>query len=299
MPAFVAPLPIGRLHPIARLSHTHPCASASSPRPPVSLLRMRTRIAANSAVVVAERLREELPRIFDNDASSQHYNLFAQDVEFRDPLNSFKGSKRYRSNIAFLGKSPLFCDSSLVVHDVHIESTTQIISRWTLGMSVRALPWRPRVQFTGTSLYELDHDALIIQHFDVWDSLTDSANAKSFSVDAVRDLVKQLRRLPTMPPYELLRRMQTVEIRRYTSWPPNANGAEMTIEGHMPAMGETVAVARVLDKDDVQQVIQNAIQSLEKGNVAKVVNEPFVVQYERSAREVWIPVQNVALSALS
>ena len=44
-------------------------------------------------------------------------------------------------------------------------------TRWTLKVTVKSLPWKPRAKFTGVSIYTLNSAYKIIQQEDYWDSI--------------------------------------------------------------------------------------------------------------------------------
>jgi Uncharacterized conserved protein (DUF2358) len=192
-------------------------------------------------VALLRALRQELPTLFDKDSPGPDLALYAPSVLFTDPLNRFRGARRYAANIAFLRRSPVFRDARLFLHDAWIPppaaaprppppaaaaaaaaNNNTVRTRWTLDM-VANLPWRPRVAFTGTSDYALDADGKVAEHVDRWDSLDPEQN-KFPSLAAVRDLVTQCAYKrpvpdPTIadggPPFMLLRRARGYDIRRY------------------------------------------------------------------------------------
>jgi hypothetical protein len=77
----------------------------------------------------------------------QTYDIYADNVYFQDPLNQFRGIKRYREMIGFM--SQWF---QAIKMDVHaIEQQGNIINtRWTLHWTT-PLPWRPRIAISGRS----------------------------------------------------------------------------------------------------------------------------------------------------
>ena len=95
----------------------------------------------------------------------QTYDIYADNVYFQDPLNQFRGIKRYREMIGFMGQW-----FQAIKMDVHaIEQQGNIINtRWTLHW-ITPLPWRPRIAISGRSQLTLDDNNLIISHIDYWD----------------------------------------------------------------------------------------------------------------------------------
>lgn len=110
---------------------------------------------------IIEILREDYQRF----PQHQTYSIYADNVYFQDPLNQFRGIKRYREMIGFM--SQWFRDIKMDVHS--IEQTDNIINtRWTLHWTT-PLPWQPRIAISGRSELILGDDNLITSHIDYWD----------------------------------------------------------------------------------------------------------------------------------
>lgn len=186
---------------------------------------------ADSQKNLCDALREELPLLFSRGPSSMDKSLYAPDVEFRDPLNRFRGVERYVQNIGFLNSSPVFSGTQLDLHDVWALDQEKadslgyqgptVRTRWTLSM-VANLPWRPRISFTGVSDYVMEpQTGEVKSHIDLWDSLDRKANAAFPSLPGVKDVVSQCSFTASSPdqngspPYQLLRRADDYVIRRY------------------------------------------------------------------------------------
>lgn len=105
-------------------------------------------------------LREDYARFPDN----QTYEIYAQDVYFKDPLNEFKGVKKYRAMIGFLGS--FFGDVKMDVHDMNRSGST-IKIEWTLNMT-SPLPWKPRLSIPGWTELDVNDENLIGSHIDYW-----------------------------------------------------------------------------------------------------------------------------------
>ncbi|MEO1634822.1 MAG: DUF2358 domain-containing protein [Cyanobacteria bacterium J06631_9] len=116
---------------------------------------------------IIERLKEDYARF----PKEQSYELYAKDVQFKDPLNSFSGVEKYKKMIAFL--SQFFRDIDMELHSIEqieqIEQTgvTSILTRWMLNMTAPA-PWAPRLSISGRSELGLDSQQLINSHIDYW-----------------------------------------------------------------------------------------------------------------------------------
>jgi hypothetical protein len=195
---------------------------------------------------------------------------YAPNVAFTDPLTSLVGVESYRNNVNMLaGRTMLgqvlFTDASIILHsvtggDVTTEkkegeriSIDNIVTRWTLRVTVQILPWKPIAIFSGVSIYTLqpggDEGVLISCQQDYWDSinikqLSSSAAAPTAAAErvsipipireqyhkvdkiiALQDFLGQLkpdgfRAAAAAPelPYLLLRRGNGYEIRRYPTY---------------------------------------------------------------------------------
>ncbi len=107
---------------------------------------------------------EILKRDYQNFPENQTYQIYADNVYFKDPLNSFKAIKQYQKMIGFLGS--FFQDINLELHNI-IRQEDKIKTEWTLNMT-SPLPWKPLLSIPGWSELELNQDDLIISHIDYW-----------------------------------------------------------------------------------------------------------------------------------
>ena len=107
---------------------------------------------------------EILKQDYQNFPDNQSYEIYAEEVDFEDPLNKFRGIKRYQKMIGFLGS--FFQDIVLELHDVS-QNGNDIRTEWTLNMTP-PLPWKPRISISGWSELQLNEDNLIISHCDRW-----------------------------------------------------------------------------------------------------------------------------------
>lgn len=95
---------------------------------------------------------------------NQTYDIYADDVYFKDPLTEFRGVKRYRAMIDFLQR--FFNNIELEIHG--IEAVGELIkTEWTLKMT-SPLPWQPPLSIPGRSELQVDANYLIISHIDYW-----------------------------------------------------------------------------------------------------------------------------------
>lgn len=95
---------------------------------------------------------------------------YAPDVTFNDPMTSLSGVDSYRKNVDMLagrtmmGKV-LFDGAGINLHsvtggEVREGSNGQveiedIITRWTLKVTAKVLPWKPEAVFSGISVYKV------------------------------------------------------------------------------------------------------------------------------------------------
>lgn len=95
----------------------------------------------------------------------QTYELYAEDVHFKDPMNEFDGVERYRAMIGFLDR--FFSDIQMDLHSIEQSSADLIEIVWTLNMSA-PLPWSPRLSIPGHSQLRINSEGLICEHVDYW-----------------------------------------------------------------------------------------------------------------------------------
>ncbi|MBR8829867.1 MAG: hypothetical protein N5P05_000593 [Chroococcopsis gigantea SAG 12.99] len=96
---------------------------------------------------------------------NQTYDIYAPDVYFKDPLNEFRGIKRYQQMIGFM--THWFREINMELFSITQEDEI-IHTRWCLHWTT-PLPWQPRVSIPGRSELRLNGDNLIVSHVDYWD----------------------------------------------------------------------------------------------------------------------------------
>lgn len=94
----------------------------------------------------------------------QTYSIYAEDVYFHDPMNQFRGIKRYQQMIGFI--RTWFINPQLDLHKISRQGDL-IETRWTLSWNT-PLPWKPRISISGWSELKLNSDGLIVSHIDYW-----------------------------------------------------------------------------------------------------------------------------------
>jgi Uncharacterized conserved protein (DUF2358) len=109
---------------------------------------------------IIEILKEDYQRFPVN----QTYSIYAPEVYFQDPLNKFRGVKRYKLMINFI--QTWFLNPKMDLHNIQRLGDT-IKTEWTLSWNT-PLPWKPRISIPGWSELGLNSDGLIISHIDYW-----------------------------------------------------------------------------------------------------------------------------------
>jgi len=187
--------------------------------------------------VIKRVLAKEYTSFFD-PMETQYY---ADDVTFEDPLTSLDGVASYQKNVDMLAGrtlmgSILFDDAKINLHNVSggevgsNDEISDITTRWTLRVTAKILPWKPTATFSGISVYKLDvidNSVKIVGQKDYWDSINlrpDSSGSyekvdKSIALDDFLGQLKpgglQAQQSAAELPYELLRRGNGYEVRRY------------------------------------------------------------------------------------
>lgn len=116
---------------------------------------------------VVDILKDDYQRFPHN----QSFGLYANDVYFKDPLNEFRGVKKYRKMIGFIER--WFINTQMELHDIKQENDT-IYTKWTLHFTAPTW-WKPRISIPGWSELKLNDQGLVASHVDGW-------NCSRFSV---------------------------------------------------------------------------------------------------------------------
>ena len=116
---------------------------------------------------VIKTLKEDLPTLFQKDIS---YQIYTQDIYFKDPVNTFKYKFNYRIifwTLRFHARL-FFTQIYFDVHEVYQSAEDTILAKWTVRGVLR-VPWKAGLLFNGYSTYKLNQDNLIYEHIDTWD----------------------------------------------------------------------------------------------------------------------------------
>ncbi|MGK7876435.1 MAG: DUF2358 domain-containing protein [Xenococcaceae cyanobacterium] len=116
---------------------------------------------------VIETLKQDLPTLFEKDIS---YDIYTQDIYFKDPVNTFKWKFNYRIIFWTLRfhAGLFFREIYFDVHQIQQTAKDIITVDWTVRGTLR-IPWKAKVFFNGCSTYKLTEDGLIYHHLDTWD----------------------------------------------------------------------------------------------------------------------------------
>lgn len=116
---------------------------------------------------VIQTLKQDLPTLFEKDIT---YDIYTQDIFFKDPVNTFKGKFNYRIifwTLRFHGKL-FFTELFFDLHDVYSTDESTILADWTVRGTLR-VPWKAKMLFNGTSTYKLTPEGVVYNHLDTWD----------------------------------------------------------------------------------------------------------------------------------
>lgn len=116
---------------------------------------------------IIETLKQDLLTLFEKDIS---YDIYSQDIYFKDPVNTFKNKFNYRIifwTLRFHGKL-FFKELYFDLHNVSQIAENIILAQWTVRGVLR-LPWKAQLFFNGDSTYKLNQNSLIYEHIDQWD----------------------------------------------------------------------------------------------------------------------------------
>ncbi|MCW5313536.1 DUF2358 domain-containing protein [Nostoc sp. KVJ3] len=116
---------------------------------------------------VIKTLKQDLPTLFEKDIS---YDIYTQDIYFKDPVNTFKYKFNYRIifwTLRFHARL-FFTQIYFDVHEVYQSDEDTILAKWTVRGVLR-VPWKAGLLFNGYSTYKFNQDNLIYEHIDTWD----------------------------------------------------------------------------------------------------------------------------------
>ncbi|XP_050237261.1 uncharacterized protein LOC126686974 [Mercurialis annua] len=132
-------------------------------------------------------VREEFPDIFYKEPS---FDIYRDDIVFKDPLNTFIGIENYKSIFQALRFYGRIFFKALWVEIISVWQPVEnvIMVRWTV-QGIPRVPWESRGRFDGTSEYKLDRHGKIYQHR--VDNVALNSPPK-FQVLAVEELIQSI-----------------------------------------------------------------------------------------------------------
>ncbi|KAG2594814.1 uncharacterized protein LOC120705560 [Panicum virgatum] len=107
-------------------------------------------------------LREELPDVLYKEPS---FDIYRDDIVFKDPLNTFKGLENYKRIFWALRFTGRIFFKALWVDIVSIWQPAEnlIMIRW-IAHGIPRVPWDGHGRFDGASVYKLDKNGKIYEH---------------------------------------------------------------------------------------------------------------------------------------
>ncbi|XP_044501983.1 uncharacterized protein LOC123223002 [Mangifera indica] len=132
-------------------------------------------------------LREEFPALFYRELS---FDIYRDDIVFKDPMNTFIGIENYKSifwALRFHGRI-FFRALWLDIVSVWQPMENIIMVRWTVH-GIPRVPWESHGRFDGASEYKLDKNGKIFEHR--VDNIALNSPPK-FRVLAVQELIQSI-----------------------------------------------------------------------------------------------------------
>ncbi|KAE9616063.1 hypothetical protein Lal_00017170 [Lupinus albus] len=107
-------------------------------------------------------LREDFPQLFCREPK---FDIYRDDIVFKDPLNTFMGIKNYKSIFWVLRFQGRIFFKALWIDLISVWQPAEnvIMVRWTVH-GIPRVPWESRGRFDGTSEYKLDKEGKIFEH---------------------------------------------------------------------------------------------------------------------------------------
>ncbi|KAM3329409.1 hypothetical protein ACQJBY_026465 [Aegilops geniculata] len=107
-------------------------------------------------------LREEIPDVFYKEPT---FDVYRDDIVFRNPFNKFEGIDNYRSLFWGLRFTGRIFFKALWVDIVSIWQPAEnlIMIRW-IAHGIPRVPWDGHARFDGASVYKLDRNGKIYEH---------------------------------------------------------------------------------------------------------------------------------------
>jgi hypothetical protein len=138
-----------------------------APRPPGKDPKQRGEFYANIGEAI-RTLKREIPQLFQKDLT---YDIYRDDIIFRDPKNMFQGKKDYKTifwSLRFHGQlffRMLYVDVQRIWESPENvkDAGTVLKMRWTVH-GVPRVPWEAEGIFDGISTFKVDSNGKIFEH---------------------------------------------------------------------------------------------------------------------------------------
>jgi len=256
---------------------THAFMTPINPVVSSSINSRSTSLAASTAADNADdlsaqvnKLKRVLAREYITFFDPMETQYYAPSVTFTDPMTSLSGVASYQNNVDMLASRTLmgkilFEDAGIALHkvtggEVQEDGKTigDITTRWTLKLTAKVAPWKPTARFSGISVYKVVQDknsevgVSIVNQQDYWDSVNIRPNSggdyqivdKGTAIGDFLDQLKpggfQAKEAAPELPYELLRRGDGYEVRKY----PGFTGVKLPYSRRDEGFGSLGAFAK-------------------------------------------------------
>ncbi|MED6111292.1 hypothetical protein PIB30_051146 [Stylosanthes scabra] len=133
-------------------------------------------------------LREDFPQIFFKEPS---FDVYRDDIVFKDPMNTFVGIEKYKSLLWALRFHGRIFFRALWVDVISVWQPVEnvIMVRWSVH-GILQIPWESRGRFDGTSEYKLDRKGKIYEHR--VDNIAPNTPHHKFRVLRVEELIQSI-----------------------------------------------------------------------------------------------------------
>lgn len=141
-------------------------------------------------------LREEFPELFYREPS---FDIYRNDIVFKDPLNTFAGIENYKTVFWALRFHGRIFFKALWIEIISVWQPMEnvILVRWTVH-GIPRVPWESRGRFDGISEYKLDKNGKIYEH--KVDNIALNSPRKFLHVLSVQEIILSLSRPSTPKP---------------------------------------------------------------------------------------------------
>jgi len=177
-------------------------------------------------------IASDLDRIFKTGELT--VSRYDPNIRFEDPLVAYDNIDGY---IFYIRALKALFNIDWQLHTVDVTGPDEVTARWTMGMQLWLLPWRPYVVFTGRSFYKVNTDTgKILSHVDAWDVLKHN---RFLSLEGVTYVLRTMMEVQVTPDIEVhkfsvLKKVKDYELRSY---PPYLVAETAMPGGAGPASG--------------------------------------------------------------